>query len=146
MLVICLLLYVFQFFLSLLFKGSLSQGSLICLWYAYFFSTSEPEYAYKRYAYKKKKHVPHYSYKFPRVPWKYVCQQVVFYICQSTIDLYIHPLLHTLGRIVYKDETSKLTRMLSICIFVYFKLSTIVFVDELILHSFTTESYYVIWL
>ena len=53
MLVICLLLYVFQIFLSL-FKGSLSEGSLICLSYAYFFSTSEPEYAYKRYAYKKK--------------------------------------------------------------------------------------------
>ena len=39
-------------------NGSLSQGSLICLSYAYFFSTSEPEYAYKRYAYKKK-HVVH---------------------------------------------------------------------------------------
>ena len=37
---------------------SLSQGSLICLSYAYFFSTSEPEYAYKRYAYKNKEHVP----------------------------------------------------------------------------------------
>ena len=37
-----------------------SQGSLICLPYAYFFSTSEPEYAYKRYAYKKKKHVWHF--------------------------------------------------------------------------------------
>ena len=35
-------------------NDSLSQGSLICLSYAYFFSTSEPEYAYKRYAYKKK--------------------------------------------------------------------------------------------
>ena len=42
----------FPNFLSL-FKGSLSQGSLICLLYAYIFSTSEPEYAYKRYAYKK---------------------------------------------------------------------------------------------
>ena len=30
-----------------------SQGSLICLSYAYFFSVSEPEYANKRYAYKK---------------------------------------------------------------------------------------------
>ena len=48
--------YVFRIVLSL-FKGitnmlndNLSQGSLIlCL----FFSTSEPEYAYKRYAYKK---------------------------------------------------------------------------------------------
>ena len=34
-------------------NDSLSQGSLICLSYAYFFSTSEPEYAYKRCAYKK---------------------------------------------------------------------------------------------
>ena len=33
--------------------GSLDQGSLICLVYAYFFSIPEPEYAYKRYAYKK---------------------------------------------------------------------------------------------
>ena len=32
---------------------SLDQGSLICLGYAYFFSIPEPEYAYKRYAYKK---------------------------------------------------------------------------------------------
>ena len=32
--------------------GSLDQGSLICLGYAYFFSIPEPEY--KRYAYKKK--------------------------------------------------------------------------------------------
>ena len=57
MLMICLFLYVFRIFLSL-FKGSLSQGSLICLlYYAYFFSTYEPEDAYKSYAYKKK-HVP----------------------------------------------------------------------------------------
>ena len=42
-------------------NDSLSQGSLICLSYAYFFSTSEPEYAYKRYAYKKK-HVFFYNY------------------------------------------------------------------------------------
>ena len=35
-------------------NDSLSQGSLICLSYAYFFSTSEPQYAYKHYAYKKK--------------------------------------------------------------------------------------------
>ena len=34
-------------------NGSLDQGSLICLGYAYFFSIPEPEYAYKRYAYKK---------------------------------------------------------------------------------------------
>jgi len=34
-------------------NDSLSQGSLICFSYAYFFSTSEPEYAYKSYAYKK---------------------------------------------------------------------------------------------
>ena len=33
---------------------SLDQGSLICLGYAYFFSIPESEYAYKRYAYKKK--------------------------------------------------------------------------------------------
>ena len=32
--------------------GSLDQGSLICLGYAYFFSIPEPEYAYKCYAYK----------------------------------------------------------------------------------------------
>ena len=48
-----LIFYVFRIFLSL-FKVSLSQSSLICLSYAYIFSTSEPEYAYKRYAYKKK--------------------------------------------------------------------------------------------
>ena len=30
-----------------------SECSLICLSYAYYLSTSEPEYAYKRYAYKK---------------------------------------------------------------------------------------------
>ena len=38
-----------------MFNGSLDQGSLrICL---FFFSIPEPEYAYKRYAYKKT-HVP----------------------------------------------------------------------------------------
>jgi len=37
-----------------MFNDSLSQGSLIRLSYAYFFHTSEPEYAYKRYAYNKK--------------------------------------------------------------------------------------------
>ena len=58
---ICLFLYVFRISLSL-YKGitnmlndSLESGlTNICLSYAYFFSTSEPEYAYKRYAYKKK--------------------------------------------------------------------------------------------
>ena len=35
-------------------NGSLDQGSLICLGYAYFISIPEPEYTYKRYAYKKK--------------------------------------------------------------------------------------------
>ena len=37
-------------------NGSLDQSSLICLVYAYSFSIPEPEYAYKRYAYKKKMH------------------------------------------------------------------------------------------
>ena len=35
-------------------NGSLDQSSLICLVYAYFFRIPEPEYAYKRYAYKKR--------------------------------------------------------------------------------------------
>ena len=30
------------------------KGSRICLTYAYFFTESEPKYAYKRYTYKKK--------------------------------------------------------------------------------------------
>ena len=34
--------------------GSLDQGSVICLGYAYFFSIPESGYAYKCYAYKKK--------------------------------------------------------------------------------------------
>ena len=45
----------FIFFQKML-NASLSQGSPICLSYAYYFSTSEPEYAYKRYA-NKNKHV-----------------------------------------------------------------------------------------
>ena len=32
-------------------NGSLDQGSLICLKYAYFFRKPDPEYAYKPYAY-----------------------------------------------------------------------------------------------
>ena len=43
----------FFIFIQNMLNDSLSQGSLICLSYAYFFNTSEPEYAYKRYAYKK---------------------------------------------------------------------------------------------
>ena len=35
-------------------NGSLDQGSLICLGYAYFFSIPEPDYGYKLYAYKNK--------------------------------------------------------------------------------------------
>ena len=44
----------FFIFIQNMLNDSLSQGSLICLSYAYYFSPSEPEYAYKRYAYKKK--------------------------------------------------------------------------------------------
>ena len=33
----------------------LDQSLLVCLEYAYLFSIPEPEYAYKRYAYKKRK-------------------------------------------------------------------------------------------
>ena len=47
-------------------NDSLSQGSLIRLSYAYFFSTSEPEYAYKRYAYIKKKHVANFKMALTR--------------------------------------------------------------------------------
>ena len=38
-------------------NGSLDQGSLKCLEYAYFFSIPEPEYAYKLYSYKKNMHL-----------------------------------------------------------------------------------------
>ena len=38
-------------------NGSLDQGSLMCLGYAYFISIPEPEYAYKHCSYKEKKHV-----------------------------------------------------------------------------------------
>ena len=43
--------------ICLMVDGGLDHGSLICLGYAYFFSIPEPEYAYKRYAYKKNMYI-----------------------------------------------------------------------------------------
>ena len=53
--------------ICLMVDGGLDQDSLICLGYAYFFSIPEPEYAYKRYAYKKNMYF--FFKKIVPIPW-----------------------------------------------------------------------------